>query len=780
MSVQLTDLDSIEKILEEMSLEEKAVFVIGGSPMSSSPMEKYGIPAIHTNDCCNGLNTFQYAVENAYRELKAEGKGGDRESFGLMGGLLLAVGALQKKKAVADAAGVKIPDTQDIISYPTGISLASSWNPDTAGKCADSVAKEFLSKGIDLILSPNLNIHRDPLCGRLTESYSEDPYLVSEMASTVVKSLQNAGIIANPKHFAANSQEKDRLSINEKIPERALREIYLPGFKACVDAGALTLMSAYNKINDISCAMNKWLLTDVLRDEWGFDGAVISDWGASYEQVPSIDAGTDLTMPGPRGIKCIIDAVENGTLPIEKLNMACRNIMKVIVKSGMLTRGVVNFDLEYAKKVVEDAARDGLVLLKNEGVLPIAAGEPLAFYGKRAIKFLANSEGSGKVPSSFITNPFDYAKEILGEEKVAFGSLPKDCRNVVVVVGADGQEGTDRTTMDMDEDDKEALLQAIADAKEVGAKLILVTNSSGPVTLSAFIDDIDAILCPFFAGQAGGKIVVDAIYGHFNPSGKLPDTWPAEYCDTPAYKNYGGENKEVWYGEGIYVGYRWYDARKIKPLFPFGHGLSYTTFAFSDLSVEDTDIDADDLKVTLTVTNTGSRFGAEVVQLYIASPKSNFDKPEKELKAFKKVYLEPGTSEEVSFTITKQHLAHYYTALSNWVTEPGQYNILVGNSSRNILLSKSITINCRDPFGWTVISGIGKLITNPRAVEIMNAAIQADIMQVAAVPIQYSPDRTLKEIWQGTMMSALFKQQGRSIEDMNVAWKYINDEFKKL
>ena len=780
MGAKLSDIESIEEVIREMTLEEKAEFVIGSSPMSSTGFEKYGIPRLWTSDCCNGLNTFQYTVEKTYREMEEAGAKIDRESFGIMGGLLMAVGELQKKAKAAADAGIKIPETQPVISYPTGVSLASSWNPDTAGACANQVAKELLSKGIDLILSPNINIHRDPLCGRLTESYSEDPYLVSEIASTVVKELQKAGIIANPKHFAANSQEKDRLSIDEKIPERALREIYLPAFKACVDAGALTLMSAYNKINGESCAMNKWLLTDVLRDEWGFDGAVISDWGASYEQVPSVAAGTDLTMPGPRGIKCIIDAVENGTLSEDKLNDSCRNIMRVIVKSGKLTRGPVDFDIEHAKEVVEDAARDCLILLKNENTLPIAEGEKLAFYGKRSKKFAAYSEGSGKVPSCFVTNPYDSAVAMLGEEQVAFETLPTGTKYAVVVVGADGQEGADRPTMDMDEDDMASLKRAIADVKAASAKLILVTNSSGPVTLTEVIDDVDAILCPFFPGQAGGKAVIDAIYGRFNPSGKLPDTWPREYRDTPAYKNFGGENKEVWYGEGIYVGYRWYDARAIEPLFPFGYGMSYTSFEFSDLNVVDTDVDSDNINISLKVKNTGDVYGAEVVQLYIENPKTEFDKPEKELKGFKKVYLNPGETTEVTFTVTKQDLAHYYTALSDWITEPGMYGIRVGNSSRNILLSKDIHVSCRDPFGWTVLTGLGKLVTNPKAVEIINTAIQDDIMQVAAVTIQYSPDRTLKEAWESTGIRVLFESQGRTDEDMKKAWKYITEEFKKL
>ena len=435
----------------------------------------------------------------------------------------MAVGALQKKAAAAKAAGEADSGQKPIISYPTGISQASTWDPEIAGTCAAQVAKEFVKFGIDLILSPNVNIHRDPCCGRLTESYSEDPFLVSRIAEAVVKNLNAEGVIAEPKHFAANSQERDRLEIDEKIPERALREIYFPAFKACVDAGALAIMSAYNKVNGQSCAMNRHLLTDVLKKEWGFEGCVISDWGASYEQVPAIYAGTDLTMPGPRGIRCILDAVNDGTLPVEQLNDSCRRILHVIVKSAKLTQRQQTFDLEEASRVVENAAREGMILLKNDGVLPVGTEDSrIVFYGKRAKAFTAYSEGSGRVPSMFVTHPYDEAVRLLGEENVSFEVPFEGTALYVAVVGADGQEGADRPNMDMDADDQAALEKAIADCRATGGKLVLVTNSSGPVTITQYEPDCSAILCPFFAGQAGGKAVVDAIFGVYNPSGKLP------------------------------------------------------------------------------------------------------------------------------------------------------------------------------------------------------------------------------------------------------------------
>mgnify|MGYP002608495483 CR=1 FL=1 len=336
MGTKLKDMASVEMILNEMSLVEKASLVIGGSPMSSMAMEKYGIPSIWTSDCCNGLNIFQYTVEKTYRALEAakkeKGEKFDRESFGTMGGLLVTVNEMQKKAKEEAAAGIERQKTHDVISYPTGISQASTWNPHVANICAKTVAKEFVKYGVDLILSPNINIHRDPLCGRLTESYSEDPYLVSRIAEAVVCGLQDEGVIADPKHFAANSQEKDRLKINEKIPMRALREIYLKQFEIIVkEAHPYTIMSSYNLINGIHASENKELLTGILRDEWGFDGLVTTDWWTFGEHYRETKAGNDIKMAAgyPERIK---EAYEKGFITEAEIRLSARRILNMILK----------------------------------------------------------------------------------------------------------------------------------------------------------------------------------------------------------------------------------------------------------------------------------------------------------------------------------------------------------------------------------------------------------------------------------------------------------------
>ena len=674
MATQLKDSASIEAILSEMTLEEKAQMIQGGTPFRSAAMPKYGIPALYMIDTTTGLNLREYLGEALYGKLAAEaeaaGKPLDREKNGYMGGLLIALDALKKMMVERAKSGVQA-QKQENGCYPPSIALACTWNPELVEEDGRVVASELGSKGIDMILGPCMNIHRDPLCGRLAESYSEDPYLTGVMAAAMTKGIQSTGVLADLKHFAANSQEKDRMGVEEHIPERALREIYFPAFKRCVDAGAKTIMSAYNKVNGVPCAMNKWLLTDVLRKEWGFEGFVVSDWGASYDVPTAVAAGTDLTMPGPLSVKKITEAVAQGRLKEEDLDAAIRNILRVTLSSIPMTGTRPSFDLKDAYAVTEKAAREGTVLLKNDGVLPIPPDAKVAFYGKRSKKFVA-IPASVAASTDLVTNPQDSVCALIGEENVLSGEKTRDVAYRIVTVGADAAEGLDRTDMEMDADDREALEQALSDVQAFGGKLILIVNSVGPVELSEYTERVNAIVCPFFGGMMSGKVTADILFGKVNPSGKLPLTWPKHYHDAPAYKNYGGENKEVWYGEGIYVGYRWYDARHIQPLFPFGHGLSYTSFEVKDVRVpESVRIEQEDVLVRMTVKNTGSMAGGEVIQIYVHDRSKAYDRPEKELKAFQKVFLQPGEETTVELTLSKDAFAGYYLPRHEWMVQPG-------------------------------------------------------------------------------------------------------------
>lgn len=784
MATKLTNRASVEQIISEMTVEEKARMVIGGSPFHTEAIPEYGIPAMYMIDSCNGLNSLEYLGEKVYHKLAADAQAAgqplDREKNGYMGGLLIALGALQKMAAAQAASGTSAAP-KEYGCYPPGIAQGSTWNPEVIEECGKALAREMSSYGIDMILGPNVNIHRDPLCGRLGESYTEDPYLMSKLGPAIIKGIQSEGIVACAKHFAANNQEKDRLGVEEHISERALREIYFPGFKACVDAGVKTIMSAYNKINGVPSAMNKWLLTDILRGEWGFDGFVVSDWGASYEQVASVAAGTDLTMPGPRGIQCIKKAIEDGSLTMEKLDECVRNVLNVIVESTAVTKKYHSHDLAASLEAMEAVLREGMILLKNDGTLPLSTDTHVAFYGKRSKKITICPAGSSNVSTDLATNPYDRAVELLGEEKVTFGASDRNTKVWIAVVGADGREGADREHLRMDADDAVALEQAIREAKAADGKVIVVINATGPIDLNDYEDRVNAILCPFLPGIQGGKVITDAIFGLFNPSGKLALTWPKHIYDCPAYKNFGGENKEVWYSEGIYVGYRWYDARHIEPFYPFGYGLSYTTFAITDVQVpKQVNVDKASIPVVVTAKNTGNIAGSEVIQVYVHDVECKFDRPYKELKGFRKVFLQPGEEKTVAIELNKADLAGYYMEFGEWITQPGEFDILVGTSARDIAFTKRVDVLCKDPFGWNGRASIGRIAANPKAVEILNRIMEEDVLTLCHVALEFAPDKSLHELWGGTNIQGTLKKKGWTDEIIATKYSQIMEEFDSL
>ncbi len=783
MSTKLSDEKSIEAIISEMSVEEKARLVNGGSPFRSAAMEKYGIPSLFMLDSCNGVNSLEYAGENMYQKIVSDAENAghplDPEQNGNMGGLLFAFGELQKA-AIQRAKSGALEPKKELGCYPPGITMGSSWNPKAIEECGQALAREMGSKGVDAILGPNINIHRDPLCGRLAESFSEDPCLVANLAPAMIRGIQKEGLIATVKHFAANNQEKDRMGVEEHISERALREIYFPGFKACSDAGCKSIMSAYNKINGVASAQNEYLLTKVLREEWGFQGFVVSDWGASYDMVDAIAAGNDLTMPGPRGVKKVVQAVKEGRLSEEKLDRCVGNILRNLITSTAFTKAYPSFSMEETRIATENMAKEGIILLKNDGTLPLEKNNDVVFYGKRSKRFISGPAGSSAVTTDLLTNPYDRTVELLGADKVHFEETNDATKYWIVVVGADGQEGKDRASLDMDMDEKEALEQAIAEAKKTEGKVILVINATGPINLTEYESRVNAILCPFFAGMQGGKVTADTIFGLNNPSGKLPLTWPKKYQDCPSYKNFPGENMEVWYGEGIYVGYRWYDARQIEPMYPFGYGLSYTTFELSDLQILDEngqkvmnqaiDVETSTFNISVTVKNTGTVAGSEVVQIYVHNYASKFDRPVKELKGFQKVFLEPGKETQVSISLDKQGFSNYYLEFGEWITEPGDKEIMVGTSARDIRLQQTITIKCKDPFGLSWRTSIGAIAKNHDAVKAINQIINDDIILIADVAINFAPDKSIKEIWEGTAVQGALKSQG--LDDQAIKEKF--------
>lgn len=658
MPVRLKDAESIEAVISEMTLGEKAALVIGASPFRTKPCEKYGIPALVVMDGGTGFNSIQDEQEKAFREYcKRRSSAGDPVSDDEF-----AEGdeCLDTNKLSALAGGaVQAPDLGEELSarplmplgcYPPGMFLGATWNPDVIERCGRALGREANALGIDILLgTPNVNIHRDPLGGRIFEGYSEDPCLVSKLAPAFVKGITAGGVVANVKHFAANNQETGRRGINEHIDEEALREIYFPGFKACVEAGCQTVMAAYNSINGSACAMNKWLLTDVLRGEWGFTGLVMSDWGGAYDEVEAIAAGCDLIMPGPRTTAPLVDAVREGVLPESKLDDAVRNYLKVLLNTpavkGHLT--IEDIDPEEGKRAAYDAACEGITLIKNDGVLPFAEGCKIAFYGRHSREMIASGEGSAEVRTTLNTNVYDCAAKIAGEANVTFGEVREDTDVIVVTVSAQGQEFFDRESMAMPEEDRIELDKAVSGSKRLGIPLVVLMNISGPIDIVDWEPDASAVVCEFFPGMQGGAAMADILFGRVNPSGKLPLTFPKSYDVTPTKENFGGDGIELTYAEGINIGYRYYDKHPEDVMYPFGYGLSYTDFELDKATAEEKD---DVIEISVKITNAGSCEGSETIQVYAAEPV-------KALKGFAKVRLAAGESKTVTVSIDKADIA---------------------------------------------------------------------------------------------------------------------------
>lgn len=740
MSTKLTDKKSIQAVIEEMTLEEKASLITGGSTFYTHAIERLGIPAALLTDGGTGLNTKFIYMDALYRHEKRVKKLDDSHNVTGMEVFLPALKYMPKlfnpsnlsseereivSGAVAQYESIK-PKGSSPGCFPPGMMLGATWDPETVYECANALGKEISAFHVDVLLgSPNVNIHRDPLNGRVFEGYSEDPCLVSKLAPNFVKGVQDEGVAANVKHFAANNQETERMGVNEHIPERALHEIYFPGFKACVQEGGVkTVMSAYNKINGKACAMNSWLLTDVLRKMWGFEGFVMSDWGGAYDQVLAAEAGNDLVMPGPRNIQPLIDAVKSNKLSESAIDKCVANILEILLEMPVIKgRRHTEIDAGYSQKAAYRAAAEGMVLLKNnKELLPLKKTAKVSFFGERSKKFIESGGGSAEVWTDLSTNLYDCTTAKIGAGSVTYEEIQDDTDAVVIVAAAKGQEGRDRPAMDIEPNDKQMLLEVVAKAKAAGKKIVVVLNIAGPVQMSEWLDDVEAVVCVFFPGMEGGRAAADLLFGGLNPSGKLPLTFPKEYRDCPTYGNFPGESGEVWYGEGIYVGYRYYDFKGVEPLYPFGFGLSYTDFELSDPRIQSPVVNFDNgekVRISVKIKNTGKMAGKEVVQLYTADEISSLNKPPKELKAFKKVYLEPGEEKDIRLELGKDDLASFDTGLNQWITEPGYYQALIGNSSKNITLTERFKVVGENPYGFGPNTGLGKLFSDKDATAVI-------------------------------------------------------------
>ncbi|MGI5156571.1 glycoside hydrolase family 3 C-terminal domain-containing protein [Microbispora sp. CA-102843] len=659
-----TDLDALA--LNALTLEQKAALLSGRDFWTTKPLEEAGIPSITLCDGPHGVR---------------------REAGG------------------TDHLGLN--ESMPATCFPPAVAVGSSWDPEVAARIGAAVGREGRALGVAVVLGPGVNIKRSPLCGRNFEYYSEDPLLSGVLAAAHVSALQAEGPGASVKHFAANNQETERMRVSADVDERTLREIYFPAFERVVtQARPATVMCSYNRVNGVHASQNRWLLTDVLRREWGFNGVVVSDWGAVQDRVAALAAGLDLEMPGTGGAsdRRIVDAVRAGDLDEAVVNASVRRVAALTERHSGVSGA---FDADAHHALARELAAECAVLLKNEdGTLPLSAGARIAVIGEFAARPRFQGGGSSHVNATRVDAALDAIRAFTPDVAYAQGfSLDGsgDARelreaateaaasaDVAVVFAGLGEleesEGFDRETIDLPAA-QVALIRAVAAAAR---RTVVVLSNGGVVSMEGWHDDVDAVLEGWLLGQAGGSAVADLLFGVVNPSGRLAESIPVRLKDTPSYLNFPGEAGHVRYGEGVMVGYRYYETVELPVRYPFGHGLSYTTFAIGRLKVVRTGDDT--ATVTVTVTNTGERAGKHVVQVYVATSAGPVRRPARELRAFTKVSLAPGESRTVTLRLDRRAFAYYDVPLGRWVVAPGDYTIQIGENASSVVAETTIRL----------------------------------------------------------------------------------------
>lgn len=668
----------IDLTLSKLTLEEKASLISGLYFWTTKPVDRLNIPAVTMTDGPHGLRK-EYGADG--------GKGG----VNIMKG--------------------SVPAT----CFPTAVTLASSWDVDLLKQVGVAIGEEAKNQKVSTVLGPGINVKRSPLCGRNFEYFSEDPYLAGILAENYINGVQSQSVGTSLKHFACNSEEYNRMSIDSVVDERALREIYLYGFEHAVkNAQPQQIMASYNRVDGKYVSENKRLLTDILRDEWGFKGLVVSDWGAVNDRVEGVKAGLDLQMPGTKGVhdRIVVKAVQEGKLDEKDLDKVVLRVLRYI--DECLDKKQENYDCDYdahhelARKIGTKSA----VLLKNQdNVLPIATNEKIALIGKLAEESRYQGSGSSRINCRNLVNvldafhkngaDFEYAEGYTlkgdGKNKKLLNKALEVAKNkdkIVLVIGLTDvyeSEGFDRTHLSIPEGHIE-LLNALA---KVNPNIVVVLEGGAPVEMP-WLDKAKAVLNTYLLGEAVGESTYDLVYGKVNPSGKLAETFPVKLEDCLASRYFPMGPKTVEYRESIYVGYRYFDKANKTPLFPFGYGLSYTTFEYSNVKVADSFGKGDLLKVELTVTNIGKVDGEEIVQLYVKHQNSPIFKADKELKAFAKVFLKVGESKTVEMTLDDRSFAYYNVDAKDWSVLSGVYTIEVGASSRDIRLTSDVNVKGDD------------------------------------------------------------------------------------
>lgn len=744
-------------IIAAMTAEEKVKLLSGSGLWRTAAFPQYDIEDIVMTDGTYGVRYSTSQIEqganwNITDFLAVVGKSaGDVEQAEQKGGSEALFS--QSKPATC---------------FPNGSTLACSWDIDLVYQMGEALAKECQEMGVGILLGPGINIRRTPLAGRGYEYYSEDPVVSGDIAAALINGLQDGGVGASLKHFAANNSEYRRTEMDSVVEERALREIYLSGFKRAIDkSNPWTLMSSYNLLNGAQTSQDPWLLTQILRHEWQYQGLVMSDWYGIKDRPASLLAGNDLAMPETQLDKqMLLQAINQGEIPSEVLDSACLRMLTLIDKVQQHRRPGTQADYSQHHQLAQQLAAESIVLLKNEdNILPLKTGKKttIAVLGKPAQEPVIQGSGCATTVPYRLDRPLDEIFEVAGDDfniDYAIGT-PEDNRidpqaqahavevarnaDIAVIfvstaIGEDGENG-DRKDLNI-LPSHEALIRAVAQQQP---NLVVVLANSDAVVMP-WLADCKALLETFFAGQGMGRAVADILFGHANPSGKLTVTVPNTLEETPAWLSYPGENLRHHYSEGLFVGYRYYDRRKLTPQFPFGFGLSYTQFSYANLKTSVSQLEEGNaLTVSVEVTNCGQMAGKEVVQLYLTAPQGELAREVLALKAFVKVQLEPGETKTVTLVLNWQDFACFHPGMGRWVVDPGEYHLHAARSSRNIAASTVVNL-CASPYylPLKVDNSLLQLINNPpafdRVVKLLASKNPLPESQIREKLIAIAPD----------------------------------------
>ncbi len=714
----------IAELIGKLTVEEKAGLCTGAGPWQTLAVERLGLKPITVSDGPHGV------------------------------------------RRTVDSAQI-ISQSHPATCFPVAAALASSWDVALLDEMGQALAEECIALDVDILLGPGNNIKRSPLCGRNFEYFSEDPILAGEMAASLIRGIQSKGVGTSLKHFAVNNQETRRFTVNAAVDERTLHEIYLRGFEIAVKKGdPWTVMCAYNRVNGEYCSQHEVLLTQVLREQWGYQGFVMSDWGAVHDRVASLAAGLELEMPGPSPdrVQAVVDAVRKGDLDETVLDAAVERLLRVILRAQETPKGQTQIDVEAHHALARRIAAESMVLLKNDGdLLPLSGSETFAVIGQAAQSPVFQGGGSSHINAARVDSALALLQERVEMRYAAGDAAAEDIDDsqitaaVQAAKGADvallfialpasvESEGYDRANLNL-MPQQVALIQAVAAANP---RTVVVLNNGSAIDMRAWIDQVPAVIEAWLPGQAGAGAVLDVLFGDVNPSGKLAETFPLRLEDTPGYLNFPGENGQVRYGEGLFVGYRAYEALEREVLFPFGYGLSYTQFEYSNLRVSSSTFKLGGaLDVSLDVRNTGARAGKEIVQLYVHEAASRLQRPYKELKAFAKLALEAGETKSVTFSLDERAFSYYDPAYHRWLADAGEFEILLGSSSADIRLSGTVTLleGTARPSALTLMSTTSDWLNDPQGEALVQPLLKAMFGAEEASTIGMDPSSFFRDL----------------------------------